>query len=242
MARGSTLVAAPPARPRPGGTLTPPRRAPAMCAVTYRPLTGHGESLRAWEADTREVASTFAGYLATDVLVSRTGQERTVVQCFSSTWHLETWLASEVRASLLRRGGRLFAAAPHQQLLVGEHDHDCVSVVRSYAVDATEEEAFLAWHQRTAGVQRAFPGFRGSEALPPAAQGQDTWTIVLRFASPLHLDHWLASAEHERTVPDGARFAGTPARGRLRRWRNGLAVPGLVAACAAGAAAVTAVL
>ncbi len=33
-----------------------------MCAVTYRPLTGHGESLRAWEADTREVASTFAGY------------------------------------------------------------------------------------------------------------------------------------------------------------------------------------
>lgn len=190
-----------------------------MCAVTVRPLAGHEEALHAWEEDTRTVASTFAGYLATDVLASRTGQEHTVVQCFSSTGHLETWLASEVRASLLRRGRPLFADAPHQQLLIGEHDHDCVSVVRSYAVAPAEEDAFLAWHQRTAGVQRQFPGFRGSEALRPAPQGQDTWTIVLRFASPLHLDHWLASDEHTRTAADGARFRAPRSRGRLRRWR-----------------------
>lgn len=217
--RTATLVDAPPARPRPGGSFTPPRRAPAMCAVTYRPLPGHEEALRDWEADTRAVASTFAGYLATDVLVARTDQEHTVVQCFSSTAHLETWLASEVRCSLLRRGECLCAAAPHQHLLVGEHDRECVSVVRAYAVPAGEEDAFLSWHHRTASLQRGFPGFRGSEALAPAPQAQDTWTIVLRFASPLHLDHWLASDEHARTAADGARFRAPRSRGRLRRWR-----------------------
>lgn len=153
----------------------------------------------------------------------------------SSTAHLETWLASEVRCSLLRRGECLCAAAPHQHLLVGEHDRECVSVARGpSAVPAGEEDAFLLLasphREPAAGVPR-LPRLGGACAGAAGAGHVDD-RAALRL--PAARGPRLASAEHERASAEGARFTAAPARCAAAALRADLALPaGLVAACAA---------
>lgn len=206
--------------------------APAMSVVSLRPAAGCQSPLRRWQVDLERAVATFAGYLGTEILTSAAGRhDRTIVHRFRSTTQLETWLGSGVRADLLDDGHNLLATPPMEQILVGAADHDCVAVVRSYRPDDADEAALLTWHQRTTATQRTFPGFRGSELLRPAPGAQDLWTVVYRFASPLHLEHWLASGESLRLAADGPVALGPPpAAGRwaclraaLRGRRRGVA-------------------
>jgi len=202
-------------RPRVGQAVS----APAMSVVSCRSQLGCEAQADAWYQEVERTVAGFSGYLGTEVLRSGGArQDRTVVHRFSSIAQLETWLGSDVRGALLEQTATLLVSPPKQQILVGESDREAVAVVRSYRPAPDDERAFLAWHQRTTAAQRAFPGFRGSEVLRPVAGAQQAWTVVYRFGSTPQLEHWLASAEHERLEDEGPRPLATPLP-RTSAWR-----------------------
>jgi antibiotic biosynthesis monooxygenase (ABM) superfamily enzyme len=181
-------------------------RRSATVVIAQRIKQGREGDVRHWQEDVNRAVAEFAGYLGNDVAPSADDDEWTVVYRFDSKPHLESWLTSKQRSELIGRGAGLFDGPASQNVLVGEDESDLVTVVVSHPVNPSDEDAFLAWHERVADAERGFAGFRGAELFPPVTGIQEEWTALYRFDSDEHLDAWLESAERQRLLDEGKRF------------------------------------
>ena len=167
------------------------RRAPATVIVSQRVKSGRDDDYRRWQDDVKPTAD---------------HGEWTVLYRFDSKPNLEAWLASSDRDQLLDRGADLFDAPPSQRVLLGAADQDFVAVVVSHPVAPGREDEFLAWQKRLDEIERAFPGFGGSELFRPVPGVQEEWTSVFRFDTEEHLNNWLESPERKKLLDEGAEF------------------------------------
>ena len=135
--------------------------------IAQRMKRGREADVRRWQEDVNRAVAEFAGYLGNDVTPSAEADEWTVVYRFDSKPHLESWLTSKQRSELIGRGAGLFDGPASQNVLVGEDESDLVTVVVSHPVNPSDEDAFLAWHERVADAERGFAGFRGAELFRP---------------------------------------------------------------------------
>jgi antibiotic biosynthesis monooxygenase (ABM) superfamily enzyme len=181
-------------------------RSQATVVIAQRIKQGREGDVRHWQEDVNRAVAEFAGYLGNDVAPSADDDEWTVVYRFDSKPHLESWLTSKQRSELIGRGAGLFDGPASQNVLVGKDESDLVTVVVSHPVNPSDEDAFLAWHERVADAERGFAGFRGAELFPPVTGIQEEWTALYRFDSDEHLDAWLESAERQRLLDEGKRF------------------------------------
>lgn len=62
------------------------------------------------------------------------------------------------------------------------------------------ETEFSAWKARHDQIVGKFPGFTGSDMIPPSQPGGSDWTILLNFASKEDLTNWSHSRERGDAV------------------------------------------
>jgi antibiotic biosynthesis monooxygenase (ABM) superfamily enzyme len=178
-----------------------PASGSATVVVGQRVKRGRANDFEHWQDCVNKAAKLFAGFLGTEVTPpADEAADWSIVYRFDSVQHLNTWLGSSERRRLLDEGADVFESAASQQVLVGEHDEQLVTVVVSHAVKLGNEKRFLAWQEQVTDAERAFPGFRGSELFRPVPGVQENWTAVYRFASGEDLDRWLESSERQELL------------------------------------------
>lgn len=69
-----------------------------------------------------------------------------------------------------------------------------------------EEPAFTAWQSRQHEAISRFPGFLGSDIIPPGSAGIDAWTIIINFQTPDQLRVWQHSSERAALVSEAVTF------------------------------------
>lgn len=181
---------------------------PAVAVVvTQRLAPGAEADYEQWQSQVDHAAGTVPGFLGTEAVIQGDDErDRSVIYRFDSTKHLKQWLDSSARHDLIAGGAHLFEQPPAQHVVVG-HDDDPVTVVVTHRVTAETETAFLAWQERITQVEQSFPGFRGSELLPPVPGVQQEWAILTTFDTAPHLDAWLESPERKALLADGKAFS-----------------------------------
>lgn len=183
-----------------------PHRRPATVVVTHLLRPGTEARFRRWQTEVDSAASTFAGYVGSEVSPPATGgDEWAVFYRFDCLDHLRAWLESGRRRELVERAAAMFADPPSQNVLV-EDGEEPVTVVVTHPPVAGREADFLAWQQRITDAEKQFPGFLGSEWHPPIPGAQDDWTILFSFDSREHLDRWLESPERAALLAQGRGF------------------------------------
>jgi len=174
--------------------------------ATQRLVVGAEAGYEQWQTEVDDAAGSADGFLGTEVVIQGDDErDRSVIYRFDSMAHLKQWLESSSRTDLISRGAHLFEQPPAQHVLV-DHD-DPVTVVVTHRVAADSESAFVAWQQRITEVEQTFPGFRGSELLPPVSGIQQEWAILTTFDTSAHLEAWLGSPEREALLADGKAFS-----------------------------------
>jgi antibiotic biosynthesis monooxygenase (ABM) superfamily enzyme len=180
---------------------------PVTVVIAQRVKLGQEAAVRRWQDDINGTVAQFPGYLGNEVTAfGPQGGEWAVIYRFDSMPHLDSWLASPERVGILSRGEDLFEGPASQYVFVREHDEGLVTVVVAHAIDASQEEAFLAWQERVTDAERRFPGFRGSELFRPVPGVQEEWTIMYRFDSDEHVTAWLESPERTRLLNESDQF------------------------------------
>lgn len=87
------------------------------------------------------------------------------------------------------------------------------TVVVSQRVRPGREDDYAAWQEKMDEAARRFPGFKGTEAVPPVAGVQDEWVVVFRFDTTPHLLAWSDSPERAGLLAEGKPlFAGPTAQ------------------------------
>lgn len=213
--------------------------------VARRIHPGHEDEFGDWDRRIRETASTYPGFVASEVQppnLSHPGEWVTVYS-FDTADRLESWLLSDDRAGLMEEVEPLLDGEPSEQRIAGMRKaSEPVTLVLSQRIAPCDREEFLTLHKD--GVERLgqFQGFLGSELLPPVEGVQDDLVIVASFASRADLDRWLESdsrrewldmigqlVEGERTLTVVGGFGGwfpaqaTQSRGP-KRWKQAIAV------------------
>jgi antibiotic biosynthesis monooxygenase (ABM) superfamily enzyme len=65
---------------------------------------------------------------------------------------------------------------------------------------------FTAWKAHSDLVIGKFPGFVGSDIIPPTRPDSNEWTIILNFRSNEDLVVWQKSKERAEIIAEGFRF------------------------------------
>lgn len=184
-------------------------RGPATVVISQRVAGGRSRDYRRWQDEVTAAAAVFPGYLGTEATdLGQDEGDSTVIYRFDTVDNLNTWLTSETREILLRRGSELFDESASQQVLVGGSGDNMrfVTVVVSHTVRQEDEAEFLDWQRRLTEAEKRFPGFSGSELFRPVPGVKDDWTAVYRFATSAELERWLASTERAELLRQGERF------------------------------------
>ena len=66
--------------------------------------------------------------------------------------------------------------------------------------------AFLDWQRGISQAAEAFPGYRGTDLYPPAAEGLEDWVVILQFDDAPDLKGWIDSpvrADWSTRLPAG---------------------------------------
>jgi antibiotic biosynthesis monooxygenase (ABM) superfamily enzyme len=178
--------------------------ATVVIAQTVRP-EHEGEYLR-WQADINAACRTFAGFQAAEIVPPVPGvqDDCVVVYRFDSVEHLEAWLRSDARQTLLARGEPLFAGAARQHVVAGARPG--VGMVVSTRVKAGREHEYRQWQDTIDREAARFPGFMGNEVFPPVPGLQDEWVVVVRFDSTDNLRRWLGSDVRRRLNEEAKRL------------------------------------
>ena len=213
--------------------------------VARRVHAGHEEEFGDWYRRIRETASTYPGFVDSEVQppnLSHPGEWVTVYS-FDTADRLQSWLLSDDRARLMEEVEPLLDGKPSEQRIAGMRKaSEPVTLVLSQRIDPRDREEFLALHEDVVDRLGRFQGFLGSELLPPVKGVQDDLVIVASFASRTDLDRWLESdsrrewldmigqlVEGERTLTVVGGFGGwfpaqpTQSRGP-KRWKQAVAV------------------
>ncbi len=179
-----------------------------MLIIGRRIHEGRRDDYLAWEHKITSAAARFPGYRSAEVKPPAGIQpDWVIVYKFDSALHLRNWLDSAVRQNLLDEAVDLFDGPATQQVISqgSEITDPLVTAVVTNRIAKDQVDAFLAWRQKMAKAESAFPGFRGSEVFRPIAGVQEEWTTVYRFDTAEHLDAWLTSPQRHALL-DEAQF------------------------------------
>ncbi|MFE7705472.1 antibiotic biosynthesis monooxygenase [Streptomyces sp. NPDC057486] len=80
------------------------------------------------------------------------------------------------------------------------------TVVTSQKVRAGRAEEYQRWQHRMNEAAREFDGFEGAEVYPPAADDENEWVAVFRFAGVDYLTAWLDSGRRRELLDEGREF------------------------------------
>jgi uncharacterized protein len=88
------------------------------------------------------------------------------------------------------------------------------TVVVSQPVRPGREDDFRRWQEAVNRAVASFPGFLGTEVVPPGEAGRE-WTVIYRFDSKPHLEDWLGSPARAELLDRGADLFDAEASQRL---------------------------
>ena len=198
-----------------------------------------------WQGEVFGAARQFPGFESTEVIRPQPGvqDDWVIVYRFDTAENLRGWLGSAQRR-ILREQVEPCLAPPTERILARAPASDRpVTVVISRKVVRGREADYEYWQKGISAASRRFAGYIGSELLRPVPGIQDEWIVVLRFASPETMDHWLESDVRKSWLEKADAFtrefelqrlggglggwfpAGqTPGATTPPRWKQGLAV------------------
>jgi len=213
--------------------------------VARRIHPGRDDQFRAWDRRIRTAASRQPGFVASEIQppnLSHPGEWVTVYS-FDTTTRLEEWLRSDERAALMAEVELLLDGDPKEQRIAGlRTTSEPVTLVLSQRIEPRHRDEFIALHDDAVDRLGQFPGFLGSEVLPPVEGVQEDLVIVASFASRPDLDRWLESdsrsewlnligrlVDGERTLNVVGGFGGwfpaqSPQSQVPKRWKQAIAV------------------
>jgi antibiotic biosynthesis monooxygenase (ABM) superfamily enzyme len=177
--------------------------------VQGRVTPGRENEYLRWQAEIDDECRTFPGFQGCEVIPPVPGiqENHVVVYRFDSFPHLDAWLRSDTRQTLLARSHGLFASEPRQHVVAGRGSAQPASgMVVSTRVKPGREQEYRAWQARIDAEAARFPGFLGSEVFPPVPGLQDAWVVLVRFDSPENLQKWLLSDVRKRLIDESARL------------------------------------
>lgn len=185
-----------------------PTRATALIGLRLRP--GALDEYHAWQRRITTAVVHQEGFRGTEFFPAVPGvqDEFIVTVRFDTVEHLETWLASDERAALLKESEGLCAAPPTHQVFVGRQAAGApVAEVITSHVRPGRDADYLAWQREMDGVVARAEGFLSTELFPPASPRHSDWTIVIRFDTAERLDAWKESEARRRMLERAAPFA-----------------------------------
>jgi antibiotic biosynthesis monooxygenase (ABM) superfamily enzyme len=142
-----------------------PLSATVVIAQNVRPEKEE-EYLR-WQTEINAAYRTFPGFQAAEIVPPFPGvqDDCVVVFRFDSAEHLDAWLRSDARQTLLARGQSLFAGAARQHVVAGARPG--VGMVVSTRVKSGREHEYHQWQDTIDKEAARFPAFMGNEVFPP---------------------------------------------------------------------------
>ena len=181
-----------------------PRSATVVISQNVRP--GEEAEYLHWQAEINAACGRFPGFEGAEIVPPVPGvqDDCVVVFRFDSGEHLNAWLRSDARQTLLARGQPLFGGAARQHVMAGSTPG--VGMVVSTRVKAGREHEYRAWQDTIDREAARFPGFMGNEVFPPVPGLQDEWVVVVRFDSSENLRRWLESDVRRRLNAEAARL------------------------------------
>ena len=187
-------------------TDTGPVSATVVFARRVRP--GREDEYLAWQAEINDACRTFPGCEGVEMIPPVPGiqEDYVTIYRFDSFPHLDAWLRSEARQTLLVRGQGLFAGAARQHVVAGHGPvQQSSGMVVATRVKPGREREYRAWQERINAETARFPGFLENEVFPPVPGLQDEWIVLVRFDTPEHLRSWLSSDVRKRLLDEAAR-------------------------------------
>jgi len=73
-------------------------------------------------------------------------------------------------------------------------------LIATFKLRPGQEDTFAAWQSQHQKIVARFPGYLGSDLMPPIKPGDHEWTILLHFRSPELLDQWQRSEERGKLI------------------------------------------
>jgi hypothetical protein len=177
--------------------------------VARRVLAGREDDYRAWHERIRHAAAEFPGYLSTELQPPDAAHpgEWITVYSFATAGELDTWLHSAERRDIVAAGAHLIEPEVREQHVAALRTApEPVTVVFSQVIERDSHQAFGALYEDGVHRMQSFPGFLGSELLPPVAGVQKEHVIVASFASRPDLDRWLQSDSRIEWLADATRL------------------------------------
>ncbi|MFD4141054.1 MULTISPECIES: antibiotic biosynthesis monooxygenase [unclassified Streptomyces] len=181
----------------------------ATVIIGLKVLPGLEQEYETWQKKVNAAAAGYAGHLGAEVSPPTPVQpDWVVVYRFDSIAHLQAWMNSATRQSLLDIGSKYFDGPATQQVVSGgtQPTDPLVTVVVTHRVHPDHVDDFLDWQHHMSQEESKFEGFRGTEMFRPLEGLQDEWTTLYRFDNAEHLDAWLTSAERKKLLAEGAKF------------------------------------
>ncbi|MEA2024515.1 MAG: antibiotic biosynthesis monooxygenase [Actinomycetota bacterium] len=169
--------------------------------VARRVRPGHEDEFREWDRRIRDAAESYPGSLGSEVQPPNPSHpgEWVTVYSFATAEQLDAWLQSEQRrAFMVEVDGIIDGEAREQRIAGMRMAPEPVTIVSSQCIAPHNRDEFVALHRDAVDRLQGFPGFLGSELLPPVEGVQEEHVIVASFASRPDLDRWLESdTRHE---------------------------------------------
>jgi len=181
----------------------------ATVIIGQKVLPGLEREFETWQEGVNVAAADYAGFLGAEISPPTPLQpDWVVVYRFDSIAHLQAWINSATRQSLLDSGSKYFDGPATQQVVSGgtQPTDPLVTVVVTHRVHPNHVDDFLAWQRHMTQEESTFEGFRGTELFRPIEGLQDEWTTLYRFDTAEHLDAWLTSTERQEVLAEGEKF------------------------------------
>ena len=181
-----------------------PVSATVVIAQHVRP--GQEQEYLRWQTEINDQCRAFPGFEGVEIVPPVLGVQNdyVVVFRFDSAEHLNGWLRSDARQSLLARGQALFSGEARQHVVAGAPPG--VGMVVSTRVKKGREAKFRQWQGTIDKECARFPGFMGNEVFPAVPGVQEEWVVVVRFDSAANLQGWLESDVRRRLNHEAARL------------------------------------
>jgi hypothetical protein len=171
-------------------------RSPGAHAVISQSVRPEFEAEFArWQGEVSAAARQYPGFESTEIIRPQPGvqDDWVIVYRFDTAEHLAAWLGSDERRALRAKVEPCLAPPTERVLARAPSGERPVTVVISRRVARGREREYERWLEGIGKASQRFPGYLGTELLRPVPGVQDEWVVVLRFASPETMDHWLES-------------------------------------------------
>lgn len=176
--------------------------APSAIVTTLRIRDGADPAFSSWQARMTAAAAAAPGFVSIEFIPTfGSRREWQMVLRFRNAHSLSGWRSSGNRDRLHEEMTPLLddAGDLEERAAPDLHGQGSVTEVITTHVKPGSKMAFLDWSARILQAQAGFPGYRGMYLQSPS-EGQAFWTSLIRFATPMQLDAWLASPQRLRLV------------------------------------------